>query len=85
MIYATLEAQSPPQSGQARFLHQLPLLATILQHVGRSSSTIKLWKQRTHYRSELRRLQHVGTYLVKDVGLSHNDALRESEKPFWVE
>ncbi len=41
------------------------------------------WRRRYHFRADLRRLLKVGAYMIEDIGLSHEEALRESAKPFW--
>jgi uncharacterized protein YjiS (DUF1127 family) len=45
--------------------------------------TLRVWSQRNRQRHTLRLLVERDDYLLKDVGLSRDDALREAEKPFW--
>ena len=46
--------------------------------------TIHLWHERSRQRRELRKLAG-DSELLKDVGLSNYDVLREAGKPFWRE
>ena len=46
--------------------------------------TIKVWRERSRQRRELRRLANDND-LLKDVGLSRYDVQREGCKPFWKE
>ena len=39
--------------------------------------------RRYAYRADLRRLLKVGPYMIDDIGLAREDAIRESEKPIW--
>ena len=41
------------------------------------------WRQRHHYRADLKRLLKVGPYMIDDIGLAYEEALRESAKAFW--
>ena len=41
------------------------------------------WRQRRHYRAELRRLLRVGVHLIADIGLPLAAARAEAAKPFW--
>ena len=41
------------------------------------------WQARRGYRKDLERLLRVGPYMIKDVGLTLEEAKREIEKPFW--
>jgi uncharacterized protein YjiS (DUF1127 family) len=45
--------------------------------------TLRVWSQRNRQRHTLRLLVERDDYLLKDIGLSRGDALREAEKPFW--
>ena len=42
------------------------------------------WCDRIRFRLELQRLLSVGRHMVKDIGLSYEEALHEADKPFWV-
>jgi uncharacterized protein YjiS (DUF1127 family) len=53
------------------------------QHRVALADTIALWKQRRRYRVDLRRLLRVGPYMLRDIGLTPEEAYREVEKPFW--
>jgi uncharacterized protein YjiS (DUF1127 family) len=41
------------------------------------------WERRRSYRRDLNRLLHVGDYMIRDIGLTRDAALREIEKPVW--
>lgn len=41
------------------------------------------WRRRYRFRADLKRLLKVGPYMIKDIGLTHEEALRESQKPVW--
>jgi uncharacterized protein YjiS (DUF1127 family) len=41
------------------------------------------WRRRHHYRADLKRLLKVGPYMIDDIGLAYEEALRESAKAFW--
>ena len=41
------------------------------------------WNRRRAHRADLRRLLRVGSYIVRDIGLTPEEALCESRKPFW--
>lgn len=38
------------------------------------------WNERAHQR---RHLAELGPRMLKDIGISHTDAWREANKPFW--
>jgi uncharacterized protein YjiS (DUF1127 family) len=40
-------------------------------------------RRRNEYRADLKRLLKVGPHMIDDIGLGREEALRESEKPFW--
>jgi uncharacterized protein YjiS (DUF1127 family) len=41
------------------------------------------WRTRRRFRRDLRRLLQVGPHMVADIGLTPEEAQRESAKPFW--
>ncbi|MDH3474837.1 MAG: hypothetical protein OEM59_14225 [Rhodospirillales bacterium] len=41
------------------------------------------WNRRRWYRADLKRLVKVGPYMIADIGLTLEEAVAESEKPFW--
>ena len=43
-------------------------------------ATVELWLERRRQRRELLKLNE---HMLKDIGLSHSDAVREGFKPFW--
>ena len=48
-----------------------------------ASELLKIWGERRIYRSELRRLQNVGPHMIRDIGMTVGETLREAAKPFW--
>ena len=42
-----------------------------------------VWRTRRRFRRELRRLLQVGPHMLADIGLTLEEAQRESIKPFW--
>lgn len=50
---------------------------------GKMHSTIGAWVARHRYRRDLSRQIELGNYLVKDIGLTLEEALNEIKKPFW--
>ena len=49
----------------------------------RLSATIRGWIERSRQRQALRELAERNDYLLKDIGVSQAEALREAAKPFW--
>lgn len=41
------------------------------------------WIERRHQRKQLGELAALNNYLLRDIGLSQDEALREAAKPFW--
>lgn len=41
------------------------------------------WRRRRCCRRDLRRLLRVGPHMIKDIGLTLEEASREVAKPFW--
>jgi uncharacterized protein YjiS (DUF1127 family) len=48
--------------------------------LARTSALLRRWQQRSVYRAHLAELD---TRLLTDIGLTPDDAARESAKPFW--
>jgi uncharacterized protein YjiS (DUF1127 family) len=63
--------------GRSFLVPQMRLVRQLLQ---RFTSNLKLWQQRHRQRSELYSLSDA---ILKDIGISRVDALREADKPFW--
>jgi uncharacterized protein YjiS (DUF1127 family) len=42
-----------------------------------------LWLARSRQRQALYEIAQRDDYLLKDIGISQQDAFREAEKPFW--
>lgn len=55
----------------------------VFKTLKRFSETPSLWRERIHHRSELKRLIKVGSHMVRDVGLTWEDAQLEAKKSFW--
>jgi uncharacterized protein YjiS (DUF1127 family) len=53
------------------------------KHGDSLGDTVEQWKQHRRYRADLRRLLRVGPYMVRDIGLTPEEANRELQKPFW--
>ena len=51
--------------------------------VGGWLRTLAVWIDRSHQRRQLGELAELNDYLLKDIGVSREEALREAEKPFW--
>jgi uncharacterized protein YjiS (DUF1127 family) len=44
---------------------------------------LQFWIGRSRQRKRLGELAEVDNYLLKDIGVSQDEALREAAKPFW--
>ena len=53
---------------------------TLLKRLRKLLSVINQYRQNVHQR---RQLSQLPDYLLKDIGVTRADALKESEKPFW--
>ncbi len=53
-------------------------LARVQAHQGRAA--LKVWNYRHRQR---RQLSQLPDHVLKDIGISRIDALREADKPFW--
>ena len=45
--------------------------------------TLGIWLDRSRQRKQLGELAELNDYLLKDIGVSREEAMREAEKPFW--
>ena len=45
--------------------------------------TLGFWIDRSRQRSQLGELAELNDYLLKDIGVSREEAMREAAKPFW--
>jgi uncharacterized protein YjiS (DUF1127 family) len=45
--------------------------------------TLRVWNERSRQRHDLRLLAERDDYLLKDIGLSQDEAFREADKSFW--
>lgn len=50
---------------------------------GKMHNTVAAWIARRRYRRDLVRQLELGNHLVKDIGLTLEQALNEIRKPFW--
>ncbi|WP_084332571.1 DUF1127 domain-containing protein [Marinobacterium jannaschii] len=56
-------------------------LSLLVSHYGcRIGERVKHWLRNYQSRRQLTRLD---SHMLKDIGISRADALREAEKPFW--
>jgi uncharacterized protein YjiS (DUF1127 family) len=55
----------------------------VIRHVRKITPLVAELRRRHEFRADLKRLLKVGSYMIDDIGLTHKEALRESEKPFW--
>jgi uncharacterized protein YjiS (DUF1127 family) len=55
--------------------------AGMLLRLSRVLDTLAEWQERSRQR---RHLMALNDHLLKDIGLSRADVVRESRKPFWV-
>ena len=58
-----------------------PLGVALVQQAARLRRTLAERRCRRIHRSDLQRLLSVGEYMIRDIGLTLDDALREIEKP----
>lgn len=42
------------------------------------------WIERSHQRKQLGELAELNNYLLRDIGVSQEEARREAAKPFWL-
>ena len=66
-----------------RKLWVFPSRPTPVQHIARVRRILAEVKRRWVYRKDLKRLLGVGEYMIRDIGLTLEDACREIDKPFW--
>jgi uncharacterized protein YjiS (DUF1127 family) len=67
-----------PQLGQWR----RSLVRQLARQAERAVTTLLRWHELARQRRELMRLDDT---MLKDIGLTRADALREAERPFWDE
>lgn len=58
--------------------HRAHLLSSLI----RARQQLRLWRQRHKQRRQLAELIHE-EHLLRDMGVTHAEALAESQKPFW--
>ncbi len=79
----TINRLSAPFTGRPRRLDGTPLRRlvatgrTVFSVTGR---TLVLWQDRARQRAHLASLDH---RMLRDIGLSRADVVREASKPFW--
>ena len=57
--------------------------SVLLTLVGDGLHTLQFWIGRSRQRRQLDELAELNNYLLKDIGISRDEALREAAKPFW--
>ena len=60
-----------------------PLFLVLVSPILRVRRLRAEWRRRRSYRSDLDRLLGVGEYMIRDIGLTLDDARREIQKPSW--
>jgi uncharacterized protein YjiS (DUF1127 family) len=45
--------------------------------------TLEVWIDRSYQRRQLGELAELSDYLLRDIGVSREEAMREAAKPFW--
>jgi uncharacterized protein YjiS (DUF1127 family) len=73
-------------SRQGFVLPREPAGMRIFRQQSGSSSwlrTLGFWIDRSRQRRQLGELAELNDYLLKDIGVSQEEARREAEKPFW--
>jgi uncharacterized protein YjiS (DUF1127 family) len=55
----------------------------LLTLIGEALLTLRFWAGRSRRRRQLGELAELDDYLLKDIGVSREEALREAAKPFW--
>lgn len=73
----TLERSREDRNRRTPAVGRAPRAAALARRVG---ETLRVWRQRIEGRRRLRELDEA---LLKDMGISRTDALREAAKPFW--
>jgi uncharacterized protein YjiS (DUF1127 family) len=58
--------------------------AAVWRLIGGARLTVARWFARSRQRRALREIaEHNNFHLLKDIGVSQEEALREADKPFW--
>ena len=70
-------AASTSQSARTRALYPEKDSSRVLASAVR---TVRIWMARSRQRNELAELNN---YLLDDIGVTREEALREAAKPFW--
>jgi uncharacterized protein YjiS (DUF1127 family) len=55
----------------------------LLTRIGEALLTLLFWAGRSRQRKQLGELAEFDNYLLEDIGVSQEEALREAAKPFW--
>lgn len=74
--WALFSRESAEEEGR----HQQPSSST---SIGAWLCTPLFWNERSRQRKRLGELADLNNYLLRDIGVSKDEALRESAKPFW--
>ena len=68
-----------PAVARPPFARLRPLLAALSELI----ALVRLWLARSRERRILYEMAQRDDYLLRDIGVSQQDAFREAEKPFW--
>ena len=55
----------------------------LLTLVGDGLHALQFWMGRSRQRRQLGELAELNDYLLRDIGISREEAMREATKPFW--
>ncbi len=66
-----------------RITHSSRYPTMLRRRTAEAASLMAEWNRRRAYRADLKRLLSVGRYMIRDIGLTPEEALYESRKPFW--
>jgi uncharacterized protein YjiS (DUF1127 family) len=78
--YALRGLALPHEAAGKRTFRQQSVSSSL---VGGWLRTLETWIDRSHQRTQLGELAELNDYLLKDIGVSREEAFREAAKPFW--
>ena len=55
----------------------------LLTLIGDGLHALQFWMGRSRQRRQLGELAELNEYLLRDIGISREEAMREATKPFW--
>ena len=76
-VGGSIRSSFPDQIGAFRRSEMSPTLATDV------SATVRRWIARARQRRALADLAELNAHLLRDIGLTRDEALREASKWFW--